>query len=202
MADFLRVLLVAGAVLAALAVPVIAEDVTGVPFTCDAEYREPTVDASGLLDLMCTSDETGGAFRIRWDRVRGISDLTCSVAFDSEGSLLLDISNEPYDFQVTPKGVTVLGSTRFVVVPLSRPFGSIVIDARVDCADGSFYRPDAEVDFINTKDSTGPLDAGELGEVYYDARHCNGAWSTITLTPRFPEWRCSGCEAYEPERAE
>ena len=62
-------------------------------------------------------------------------------------------------------------ATRFVVVPLSRPFGSIVIDARVDCEDGLFYRPDAEVDFINTKDSTGPLDVGELGEVYYDARH-------------------------------
>ena len=62
-------------------------------------------------------------------------------------------------------------ATRLVVVPLSRPFGSIVIDDRVDCEDGLFYRPDAEVDFINTKDSTGPLDVGELGEVYYDARH-------------------------------
>ena len=89
-------------------------------------------------------------------------------------------------------------ATRLVVVPLSRPFGSIVMDARVDCEDGLFYRPDAEVDFINTKDSTGPLDVGGLGEVYYDARHCNGAWSKITLTPRFPEWRCSGCQAYEP----
>ena len=192
--------LVAVAILAVLAVPVIAEDITGIPYTCDAEYQEPTVGEPGYLELMCTDDETGEAFRIRWDRVLGIGDLTCSVAVDSEGSLFLDIScteNEPYDFRVAPKGVTAMGSTRFVVVPLSRPFGSIVIDARVDCDDGTFYNPR---ELFMTDDSTDPLSVGEIGEVQYRVDECAGSYTKITLTPRFPEWRCSGCVAYEPKK--
>ena len=196
---------------AVLAIPVLADARTGT-FTCEIDSQAPAEDASarygynpGYLDISCT--EQGGRaldFAVRLAGFRGISDHTCRFDYQAQTEAarqFTDIScteNEPYDFQVTPKGVTVMGSTRFVVIPLSRPFGSIVIDARVDCEDGSFYRPDAEVDFISTKDATGPLDVGEIGEVYYDANHCNGAWSTITLTPRFPEWRCSGCEAYEP----
>ena len=54
---------------------------------------------------------------------------------------------------------------RFIVVALSRPFVAVVIDARVDCDDGTFYNAS---DSITTAD---PLAVGQAGgEIAVEAR--------------------------------
>lgn len=113
----------------------------------------------------------------------GILDLACTetVTTDTE-----------YDFRVSPARSSS-SYARFGVLALSRPFGAVVIDARVECDDGTFYNaPDS----ITTTD---PLAVGQAGgEIAVDVGDCAAAYTKITLTPRFPEWRCDGCGAYTP----
>lgn len=195
----------------AMAIPVPANDGTvPSPYTCDLGAQLPTEDAPGMIDISCTANEPEeGRPDIAVQLVGPFEmvgpfatlDFTCSVALPVEGPLL-DLScteNEPYDFRVQPKGAESYGRLKFSVLAMSRPFGSILIDARVDCDDGTFYDPR---DMPMADDSTDPLSVGEIGEVEYRVDECAGNWTKITLTPRFPEWRCFGCKAYERKRIE
>lgn len=116
----------------------------------------------------------------------GILDLACTENVPSEAD---------YDFRVRPKRSSS-SYARFSVAALSRPFGAVVIDARVECDDGTFYEP-------RFGGSTDPLAIGEAGgEVAYGIDECAGTstYARITLTPRFPEWTCDGCGAYVPDQ--
>ena len=113
----------------------------------------------------------------------GILDLKCTEEVTNSAD---------YDFRVA---ATRSSSSYawFSVVALSRPFGSVVIDARVECDDGTFYMSPDSIS------STDPLAVGEAGgDVAVDLGDCSNTYTKITLTPRFPEWRCDGCGEYVP----
>ncbi len=77
------------------------------------------------------------------------------VAFATVG---VATSDESADFRVRPKGLSATGKTMyFVVHALSRPFGAVILDAEVWCADGSSYNP---TDAALTDDTTPPLAVG------------------------------------------
>ena len=112
----------------------------------------------------------------------GILDLACTENVTNDAD---------YDFRVSSKRSSA-SYARFSVVALSRPFGAVVIDARVECDDGTFYEPEYG-------GSTDPLAVGEAGgEVAFDVAECAGSYTQITLSPRFPAWNCDGCGNYTP----
>lgn len=112
----------------------------------------------------------------------GILDLACTEDVTPDAD---------YDIRVSAdRGGNTYAWWR--VVALSRPFGAIVIDARIECEDGTFYEE---------SDASDPLAVGEAGgEVAFDIGQCAGSHEKITLTPRFPEWKCDGCGEYTPSR--
>ena len=98
-----------------------------------------------------------------------------------------------HDFRIRPARSST-SYARFSVVALSRPFGAVVIDARVECSDGTFYEPEFG-------GATDPLAVGQAGgEVAFAVDNCAAGttWNRLTLTPRFPEWKCDGCGSYTP----
>ena len=114
----------------------------------------------------------------------GILDLACTENVTHAAD---------HDFRVAPKSSSS-SYARFSVVALSRAFGAVVIDARVECSDGTFYEPEYG-------GSTDPLAVGQAGgEVAFDVSECSGSHTKITLSPRFPEWKCDGCVEYLPSR--
>lgn len=95
------------------------------------------------------------------------------------------------DFRVTPtSGPSAYAFFR--VVALSRPFGAVVIDAEIECSDGTF---------AEAEDATEPLAVGQAGgQVSFRVAVCATGHNRITLSPRFPEWKCDGCVEYVPSR--
>ena len=171
---------------------------------CEADIAQPYPAAGipGLLWYECDDVERLLSLHLSLELVdlgpNQTYDRCVLEEKDADGRTLISLSctaEAAYDFRVRPQG-SGFGTVKFGVVADSRAFGSIVIDARVWCADGSFYDPE---DSLLTQDSTGPLAAGQAGEVHYDVRECEGAYSKIELTPRFPEWRCRGCGEHVPQ---
>ena len=115
----------------------------------------------------------------------GILDLSCTE--------VVDTATSEYDFRVTAESSSTYYA-RFDVVALSRPFGAVVIDARVECNDGTYY------DSPESISTTDPLAVGQAGgEIAVDIGECGSTgWEQLALTPRFPEWRCDGCGVYVP----
>ena len=170
--------------------------------TAELDYVCEITGGGDVVAFDCTyQSEHGIDFRFAVSTAAPEGEVACSLsgAMPPEAervSFALDCSEYDggADFRVHWQQLLFDMEAYFDVVALSRPFGAIILDAKIQCDDGTYYMGG----FMPGEGaSTAPLGVGQRGAVSFDVTGCPGTWEAITLSPRFPEWRCDGCGTYE-----